>query len=104
MDIIEGNKKENTAVVTSVIQRWCPPREGTYKLNMDGALLASRGVEDMEREVRNYRGELVVILSKPLKMVSNPLTMELLAIKGGLFFLSTAWLSCWGPSYRFSDG
>lgn len=65
--------------------KWCPPRRGWYKINVDGAVFKDSGSCGISVVIRNEKGQLMGAISKNLPLLLRALEVEARATEEGIF-------------------
>ena len=56
--------------------KWCPPRHGRYKVNVDGAMFTSQRSNGIGVVIRNENGQIMGAMSKKLPLPLGALEVE----------------------------
>ena len=81
-----GNIKEKLLVVTRT-QAWRPPREGWYKVNVDGAVFKETNSCGIGVVIRNDQGQIMGAMSKKLNLPLGAVEVEAKAFEEGLLLV-----------------
>lgn len=65
-------------------QPWSLPNQGTYKLNVDGAVFAASGNIRVGAVIRNYKGEVMLAMTQKINCSPSPELAEAWAILRGI--------------------
>ena len=64
--------------------KWCPPRQGSFKVNVDGVVFTNLKSCGIEVVIRNEVGQIMGTLSRNLPLPLGALEMEAKAIEEGI--------------------
>ncbi|KAL0011178.1 hypothetical protein SO802_006286 [Lithocarpus litseifolius] len=78
----EGNLQVRTPRICSNF--WSPPRQGCYKINVDGAVFRETSCCEVGVVIRNDIGQLMGALSKRIEFPLKALEMEAVAVDEGI--------------------
>lgn len=76
-----GTPRQSAPLKTEV---WTPPREGWYKVNVDGAVFKESGSCGIGIVIRNDRGLLMGAMSKKMNIPLGALEVEAKAFEEGI--------------------
>ncbi|KAL0005102.1 hypothetical protein SO802_012663 [Lithocarpus litseifolius] len=81
-----GAKKLSIKAVQDRIERWCPPPENMYKVNVDGAIFSAKKEAEIGIVVWDCHGLVMDAMSMKVSALLGPLEVEAKAFEVGLQF------------------